>query len=258
MDTVLNLGLNEDSLKGLAHQTGDDMRFANDAYRRFIQMFGKIVIDIPGEAFEHVLDEAKDRKGPGSQDTDLDADDLRELIGHFLPAAEGADVVAGIRNTLPLAELARIDPTSYNGLRDVMRTLEGHYRDMCDSEFTIEKGRLWILQTRVGKRTAFGEWVMAHDMLEEGLIDADTALLRVDANRLEELFKRVISSKAASSAEPIATGLNASPGAASGRVVFSADEAQEWGSRGEKVILVRRETTPDDYHGMIASQGILT
>jgi pyruvate,orthophosphate dikinase len=346
MDTVLNLGLNEESLKGLAEQTGGDVRFANDAYRRFIQMFGKIVMNVPADAFEHALAAAKERKFEGATDADLEADDLRALIeeflqiyerhtgsvfpadpreqmtlaieavfkswngrraidyrrqnkisddlgtavnivamvfgnrgddsgtgvaftrdpatgekvpyGDYLPNAQGEDVVAGIRNTLPLARLAQIDPASYRGLRDVMDTLEGHYRDMCDIEFTIEKGHLWILQTRVGKRTAFGEWVMAHDMLEEGLIDADTALLRVDANRLEELFKRVISSAAAATAKPIATGLNASPGAASGRVVFSADDAQEWGSRGEKVILVRRETTPDDYHGMIASQGILT
>jgi pyruvate, orthophosphate dikinase len=344
MDTVLNLGLNEDSLKGLAQQTGGDVRFANDAYRRFIQMFGKIVMGVPADAFEDALDEAKQAKFEGASDTDLDADDLWKVVGRFLsiyqeqtgepfptepreqmrmateavfrswngkraidyrrqnkisddlgtavnivamvfgnrgddsgtgvaftrnpatgerlpygdylPNAQGEDVVAGIRNTLPLADLAKIDPTSNDGLMDVMRTLEGHYRDMCDIEFTIEKGRLWILQTRVGKRTAFGEWVMAYEMLEEGLIDADTALLRVDPNRLEELFKRVISGEAASS--PIATGLNASPGAATGRVVFSADDAQEWGARGEKVILVRRETTPDDYHGMIASQGILT
>src|SRR5438876_1477504 len=139
-----------------------------------------------------------------------------------------------------------------------MDTLETHYRDMCDIEFTIERGTLWVLQTRVGKRTAFAEWVMAHDMLEEGLISSDEALLRVDANRLEELFKRVISDKAKSDSKPIATGLNASPGAAVGRVVFTADDAQEWAEKGEKVILVRRETTPDDYHGMIRSQGILT
>src|SRR5439155_16597209 len=133
--------------------------------------------------------------------------------------------------------------------------LEGHYRDMCDIEFTIEKGRLWILQTRVGKRTAFGECVMAHNMLEEGLIDEDAALLRVDANRLEELFKRRVD---ASGQKAIARGLNASPGAATGKVVFTADDAEELGRTGERVILVRRETTPDDYHGMIASQGILT
>ncbi len=346
MDTVLNLGLNEESLKGLAAQSGGDLRFANDAYRRFIQMFGKIVMDVPGEAFEDALDRAKEAKGGGASDTDLDDEDLRGVIaafldiyrehtgsafpteprdqmrlaieavfkswngkrakdyrrqnkisddlgtavnvqsmvfgnrgedsgtgvaftrdpstgervpyGDYLPNAQGEDVVAGIRNTLHLAELETIDPTSYAGLIDVMQTLEQHYQDMCDIEFTIEKGKLWILQTRVGKRTAFGEWVMAYDMLEEGLIDADTALLRVDANRLEELFKRRISSTAAQTSSPIARGLNASPGAAIGKVVFSADEAQAWGARGEAVILVRRETTPDDYHGMIASQGILT
>ncbi|MBI3649154.1 MAG: pyruvate, phosphate dikinase [Actinobacteria bacterium] len=343
MDTVLNLGLNEDSLKGLVRQTGGDERFANDAYRRFIQMFGKIVMNVPGDAFEHALDEAKDRKGPGSQDTDLDADDLRALIsefrhiyeertgsgfptdpreqmrlaieavfkswngkrardyrrqnkisddlgtavnivamvfgnrgedsgtgvaftrdpamgekvpyGDYLANAQGEDVVAGIRNTLALAELQTIDPVSYGELLQVMHTLEMHYRDMCDIEFTIEKGRLWILQTRVGKRTALAEWVMAYDMLEEGLIDEDTALLRVDANRLEELFKRRVK---ADGAQAIAKGLNASPGAATGKVVFTADEAEQWARRGEKVVLVRRETTPDDYHGMIASQGILT
>ena len=138
---------------------------------------------------------------------------------------------------------------------DVMATLEGHYRDMCDIEFTIEKGKLWILQTRIGKRTAFAEWVMAYDMLDEGLIDEDEALLRVDANRLEELFKRRVK---ADGARPIAKGLNASPGAATGGVVFTADDAQERANAGDKVVLVRRETTPDDYHGMIASQGILT
>ncbi|MDP9329123.1 MAG: pyruvate, phosphate dikinase [Actinomycetota bacterium] len=346
MDTVLNLGLNPESVKGLAEQTGGDMRFANDAYRRFIQMFGKIVMNVPADEFEHALDAAKERKFEGAQDTDLDADDLRSLIdgfleiyeghtgsafptdpreqmtlaveavfkswngkravdyrrqnkisddlgtavnivamvfgnrgedsgtgvaftrdpatgekvpyGDYLSNAQGEDVVAGIRNTLPLSQLQELDPASYDELRQVMNTLEMHYRDMCDIEFTIEKGRLWILQTRIGKRTAFAEWVMAHDMLDEGLISQDEALLRVDANRLEELFKSVISAEAAATATPIATGLNASPGAASGLVVFTADEAQEWGSRGEKVILVRRETTPDDYHGMIAAQGILT
>ncbi len=343
MDTVLNLGLNEDSLKGLAHQTGEDIRFANDTYRRFIQMFGKIVMGVPAAAFEHALDAAKERKGSTAQDTDLDADDLRALIdgflaiyeqhtgsafptdpraqmrlateavfrswngkraidyrrqnkipddlgtavnvvamvfgnrgddsgtgvaftrdpstgervpyGDYLPNAQGEDVVAGIRNTLPLAKLGQLDPVSYGELLQVMHTLEMHYRDMCDIEFTIEKGRLWILQTRIGKRTALAEWVMAYDMLDEGLIDEETALLRVDANRLEELFKRRVK---ADESKPIAKGLNASPGAATGKAVFSADDAQSWARNGERVILVRRETTPDDYHGMIASQGILT
>jgi pyruvate, orthophosphate dikinase len=344
MDTVLNLGLNDDSVAGLAAQTGDDLRFARDAYRRFIQMFGKIVMDVPADAFEDALDEAKQAKGSNAQDTDLTADDLSALIdwfpasyrehtgsdfptdpkeqlrlaieavfkswngkrardyrrqnkisddlgtavnvvamvfgnrgddsgtgvaftrdpstgehvpyGDYLSNAQGEDVVAGIRNTLPLAKLEEIDAASYKGLREVMDTLEKHYRDMCDIEFTIEKGRLWILQTRVGKRTAFGEWVMANEMLSEGLIDEDTAVLRVDANRLEELFKRRVEVDGAGA---IATGLNASPGAATGAVVFSADEAERWAKDdGTKVILVRRETTPDDYHGMIASQGILT
>jgi pyruvate,orthophosphate dikinase len=343
MDTVLNLGLNDDSVQGLAKQSDGDWRFAWDAYRRFVQMFGKIVMNVPADAFEEALDRAKQAKGEGTQDTDLDADELKELHGEFLAIykqhtgqnfpsdpreqmrlateavfkswngrraidyrrqnkisddlgtavnivamvfgnrgmdsgtgvaftrdpstgekvpygdylenAQGEDVVAGIRNTKRVAELEQIDPTSYRGLIDVMNTLEGHYRDMCDIEFTIEKGKLWILQTRIGKRTAFAEWVMASDMVDEVLIDEDTALLRVDANRLEELFKRTVDAK---DADPIATGLNASPGAATGTVVFTADEAQERARSGEKVILVRRETTPDDYHGMIASQGILT
>jgi pyruvate,orthophosphate dikinase len=343
MDTVLNLGLNDDSVQGLAKQSDGDWRFAWDAYRRFVQMFGKIVMNVPADAFEEALDRAKQAKGEGTQDTDLDADELKELhagflaiykqhtqqdfpsdpreqmrlateavfkswngkraidyrrqnkisddlgtavnivamvfgnrgmdsgtgvaftrdpstgekvpYGDYLENAQGEDVVAGIRNTKRVAELEQIDPKSYRELIDVMNTLEGHYRDMCDIEFTIEKGKLWILQTRIGKRTAFAEWVMASDMLEERLLDEDTAFLRVDANRLEELFKRTVDAK---DAEPIATGLNASPGAATGTVVFTADDAQQHASASEKVILVRRETTPDDYHGMIASQGILT
>ncbi len=346
MDTVLNLGLNDVSVQGLAKQTDGDWRFAWDSYRRFVQMFGKIVMNIPGDAFEDKLDEAKHAKGPNAQDTDLDADDLQALLGEFqeiyrahtgsdfpqeprdqlrlaieavfkswngrraidyrrqnkisddlgtavnvvamvfgnrgmdsgtgvaftrdpatgekvpygdyLPNAQGEDVVAGIRNTLRLVELEQLDKTSYDELRQTMDTLERHYRDMCDIEFTIEKGTLWILQTRVGKRTAFAEWTMAYDMLDEGLVSEDEALLRVDSNRLEELFKRVIGEQAARQRRPIARGLNASPGAATGRVVFSADDAEERAGRGERVILVRRETTPDDYHGMIRSQGILT
>ncbi|MDP9119324.1 MAG: pyruvate, phosphate dikinase, partial [Actinomycetota bacterium] len=293
MDTVLNLGLNDRSVEGLAKRSDDDVRFARDAYRRFIQMFGRIVMDVPGEVFEEALDRAKERKGQGTQDTDLDADDLTALIeefrgiyrthtgeefpqdpkeqlrlaiaavfrswngrrardyrrqnkisddlgtavnvqamvfgnrgedsgtgvaftrdpstgekvpyGDYLQNAQGEDVVAGIRNTLRIVELETLDPTSYRELRRHMDTLERHYRDMCDIEFTIEKAKLWILQVRVGKRTAFAEWVMAHDMLAEQLIDADTALLRVDANRLEELFKRRVKAEGASA---IAKGLN--------------------------------------------------
>jgi pyruvate, orthophosphate dikinase len=343
MDTVLNLGLNDESVQGLTKQSDNDERFAWDAYRRFVQMFGKIVMDVPGHEFDDALERAKERKGANAQDTDLDAQDLRALHGEFLEIyrthtgsefpqdpreqlrlaveavfkswngkrardyrrqnkisddlgtavnvvamvfgnrgmdsgtgvaftrdpstgekvpygdylenAQGEDVVAGIRNTKRIADLEELDPASYRGLMDVMSTLEGHYRDMCDIEFTIEKGKLWILQTRIGKRTAFAEWVMAYDMLDEDLVDEDTGLLRVDANRLEELFKRRVK---ADGAEPIAKGLNASPGAATGEVVFTADDAEARAREGAKVILVRRETTPDDYHGMIASQGILT
>jgi pyruvate, orthophosphate dikinase len=345
MDTVLNLGLNDESIRGLAEQTGND-RFAWDAYRRFVQMFGKIVLDIPADRFEERLDEAKARKGDGAKDTDLMAEDLRALAeefkaivkeetgedfpqdprvqmekaieavfrswngaraiayrrqnkisdslgtavnivamvfgnmgedsgtgvaftrdpstgekvpyGDYLPNAQGEDVVAGIRNTLKLTELATIDPKSWEGLRKGMDVLEQHYRDMCDIEFTIERRKLWFLQTRVGKRTAFAEWVIAHDMVGEGLISRDEGLLRLDPNRLEQLFKWVIKRQLKESRKPAAHGLNASPGAAVGRAVFTADTAKEWAEKGEKVILVRRETTPDDYHGMVASQGILT
>ena len=255
MDTVLNLGLNEESLKGLAQQSGDDHRFARDAYRRFIQMFGKIVMDVPGDVFEHALDQAKARKDPNAQDTDLDEEDLNRLIREFLavyrqytgsefptdprsscasrsrPCSRswngkrardyrrqnkisddlgtavnvvamvfgnrGEDSGTGVGFTRPVerreAALRRLPPEragrgrggghpqhaparQAGGARpdvagqllEVMSTLEGHYRDMCDIEFTIEKGKLWILQTRVGKRTAFAEWVMAFDMLGEG------------------------------------------------------------------------------------------
>ncbi len=345
MDTVLNLGLNDESVQGLAAQTSNE-RFAWDAHRRFVQMFGKIVLDIDPDRFEHLLEDAKSAKGEGAKDTDLDADDLRELTarfkqvvreetgkefpsdpaaqlekaieavfrswntpravayrrqnkisddlgtavnvvamvfgnmgddsgtgvvftrnpatgekepyGDYLPNAQGEDVVAGIRNTLPVRELEGLDPSSYGKLLEGMETLERHYRDMCDIEFTIERGKLWFLQTRVGKRTSFAEWVMAYDMHAEGLISQDEGLLRLDADRLDQLFKPVIESAQASSESPATKGLNASPGAAVGRVVFTADAAESWAEQGEKVILVRRETTPDDYHGMIRSQGILT
>ena len=345
MDTVLNLGLNDRSVEGLARQTSND-RFAWDSYRRFVQMFGKIVLGIEAERFESLLDEAKERKGPEAKDTDLDAADLKELTnrfkgvvrdetgeefpqeprlqleraieavfrswntpravayrrqnkiaddlgtavnvvsmvfgnmgedsgtgvaftrdpssgdkepyGDYLTNAQGEDVVAGIRNTLRLEELSRLDRRSYDELRRGMDALEKHYRDMCDIEFTIERGKLWFLQTRVGKRTAYAEWVMAYDMWQEGLISTDEGLLRLDANRMEQLFKPVIREEQKRTENAATRGLNASPGAAVGKVVFTADAAREWAERGERVILVRRETTPDDYHGMIKSQGILT
>jgi pyruvate, orthophosphate dikinase len=342
MDTVLNVGLNDESVEGLAKQTGSD-RFAWDSYRRLLQMFGKTVMGVDGDEFESALDHAKEERGV-SNDVDLDEGDLRRLVGEFkriiadatgrdfpqdpqeqlklgieavfgswdnkravdyrrknkiddslgtavnvqsmvfgnkgddsgtgvaftrnpangdpspygdyLPNAQGEDVVAGIRNTLALDQMAEVQPSAWEELRGHMGTLEQRYRDMCDIEFTVEQGKLWLLQTRVGKRTAFAEWVMAFDMLDEGLIDVDMAVLRLDANRLEELFKKVIAAEQAG--EPIASGLNASPGAAVGKAVFTADDAQAWAERGEPVILVRRETTPDDYHGMIRSEGILT
>jgi len=340
MDTVLNVGLNDESVEGLAKQTGSQ-RFAWDSYRRLLQMFGKTVMGVDGDHFEEAIDEAKNAKGVRN-DVDLDDGDLRALVdqfkkiivsqtgrefplepveqlrqgieavfgswdnkraidyrrknkisddlgtavnvqsmvfgnkgddsgtgvaftrnpangdphpyGDYLSNAQGEDVVAGIRNTLALDQMGEVQPRAWEELQQHMRTLERHYRDMCDIEFTVEQGKLWLLQTRIGKRTAFAEWIMAYDMLDEGLIDVDTAMLRLDADRLEELFKKVI----ASGGEAIATGLNASPGAAVGKAVFTADDAEAWAQRGEPVILVRRETTPDDYHGMIRSQGILT
>src|SRR5438874_5149335 len=305
MDTVLNLGLNDVSVQGLAQQTSNE-RFAWDAYRRFVQMFGKIVLGIDPDRFEHLLEEAKEAKGEGAKATDLDADDLRELTsrfkevvrketgedfpaepgaqlekaieavfkswntpravayrrqnkisddlgtavnvvamvfgnmgedsgtgvvftrnpatgakepyGDYLPNAQGEDVVAGIRNTLPVTQLRDLDRTSYDQLLEGMDTLERHYRDMCDIEFTIERGKLWFLQTRVGKRTSFAEWVMAHDMVGEGLISVEEGLLRLDPNRLEQLFKPVIREDLKGSRTPATKGLNASPGAAVGRV----------------------------------------
>ena len=343
MDTVLNLGLNDQSVQGLVEQTGS-ARFAWDSYRRLVQMYGKTVMGVDGDRFEAALEEAKEQRGV-KNDVELDEGDLRGLVevfkaiiaadtgrgfpqdpteqltggieavfgswdnrravdyrrknkiddglgtavniqamvfgnkgedsgtgvaftrnpangdphpyGDYLGNAQGEDVVSGIRNTLQLADMGEVQPRAWAELQGHMGTLEGHYRDMCDIEFTVEGGRLWLLQTRVGKRTAVAEWIMAFDMLQEGLIDLDVALLRLDADRLEELFKQVIAEGALDD-EPIATGLNASPGAAVGRAVFSADDAQAWATRGERVILVRRETTPDDYHGMICSQGILT
>ena len=342
MDTVLNVGLNDDSVEGLAKQTGSQ-RFAWDSYRRLLQMFGKTVMGVDGDRFEEALEEAKRSKGV-KNDVDLDEGDLRALVtrfkqviaaetgrdfpqepqeqlrlgieavfgswdnkravdyrrknkipddlgtavnvqsmvfgnkgddsgtgvaftrnpangdrlpyGDYLPNAQGEDVVAGIRNTLKLEEMADVQPQAWEELKRHLEALEHHYRDMCDVEFTVEQGKLWMLQTRIGKRTAFAEWIMAYDMLEEGLIDVGAAVLRLDANRLEELFKKVVAEETGQQA--IASGLNASPGAAVGRAVFTADEAQAWAERGEQVILVRRETTPDDYHGMIRSQGILT
>jgi pyruvate,orthophosphate dikinase len=342
MDTVLNLGLNDTSVGGLAKQTNNE-RFALDSYRRFVQMFGRIVLDISGDAFEDALTELRETKGVES-DTDLDADDLRGLVetfkgivgekagvefpqdprdqlrlaieavfrswngkrardyrrmegipddlgtavnvqtmvfgnkgddsgtgvaftrdpatgenkgyGDFLANAQGEDVVAGIRVTEHLDAMGRHFPEPQRQLLDIMDRLEKHYRDMCDIEFTIEQGRLFILQTRVGKRTAAAALQMATDMVTEGLIDKREAVLRVQPHQLDQLLHPQFDPEA--TYEAITSGLKASPGAAVGKVYFTADEAESRHEAGEKVILVRPETSPDDLHGMIAAEGILT
>ena len=342
MDTVLNIGLSDESVHGLAKQAGNE-RFAWDSYRRLIQMFGKTVLGIDGEAFERALDTAKRVKGATS-DLDLDASDLRTLTesfkeivlertgrhfpqdpreqmdlairavfeswnadrailyrrqeripadlgtavnvvamvfgnlgldsgtgvaftrdpgsgqqgiyGDYLQNAQGEDVVAGIRNTMPLQELERIDAKSYAELLGIMSTLETHYRDLCDIEFTIERGKLWMLQTRVGKRTAGAAFRIATQLVDQGLIDMDEALCRVTGSQLAQLmFPRF---DVGHGATKITTGVSASPGAAVGAAVFDSARAVERAAVGEQVILIRRETNPDDLHGMIAAEGILT
>jgi pyruvate, orthophosphate dikinase len=179
----------------------------------------------------------------------------RGVYGDYLPNAQGEDVVAGIRDTLPLARLEQLDPTSYRRLREIMATLEDRYRDMCDIEFTIERAKLWMLQTRVGKRTPAAAFVVACQLVDEGLINLDEALRRVTGEQLAQLmFPRF----AAADAEVLTTGMNASPGAATGAVVFDSTAAVTRAAAGERVILVRRETNPDDLNGMIAAQGVLT
>ena len=342
MDTVLNIGLSDESVDGLAKQSGNE-RFAWDAYRRLIQMFGKTVLDIDGEHFEQAIDAAKNAKGVAS-DTELTAEDLKALTatykelvrehagrefpqdpreqmdlavvavfnswnsaravlyrrqeripaalgtavsivamvfgnlgddsgtgvaftrdpgtgaqgvyGDYLQNAQGEDVVAGIRNTVPLQELERIDKTSYDQLMTIMRTLENHYRDLCDIEFTIERGKLWMLQTRVGKRTAAAAFRIAVQLVQQGMIDMDEAVRRVGGDQLARLmFPRF---DASGEVTLITKAISASPGAAVGKAVFDSKTAVAWAAAGEKVILVRRETTPDDLHGMIAAEGVLT
>ncbi|WP_406046664.1 pyruvate, phosphate dikinase [Kribbella sp. NBC_00889] len=342
METVLNVGLNDDSVNGLAHHSGNP-RFAWDAYRRLIQMFGKTVLGMDGDVFEGAIEAAEEAKGTRN-DLDLDADDLKRLVetfkqavhehtgrefpqdprtqmdlaieavfgswnserailyrrqeriptdlgtavnicsmvfgnlgmdsgtgvaftrdpssgqpgvyGDYLQNAQGEDVVAGIRNTVPLADLEQIDKTSYDDLMAIMAKLEGHYRDLCDIEFTVERGKLWMLQTRVGKRTAAAAFRIATSLIDEGVIDTDEALKRVKGAQLAQLmFPRF---DADADTDLITKAIGASPGAASGTIVFTSAAAVEAADRGEKVILVRRETNPDDLHGMIAAQGILT
>jgi pyruvate,orthophosphate dikinase len=342
METVLNVGLNDDSVHGLVHQSGNS-RFAWDAYRRLIQMFGKTVLGMEGDVFEDAIEAAKQRKGTDN-DLDLDADDLRALVdvfkaavhehtgrefpqnpreqmdlaiqavfgswnserailyrrqeripsdlgtavtvcsmvfgnlgmdsgtgvaftrdpatgqpgvyGDYLQNAQGEDVVAGIRNTVPLAELEKIDKLSYDELLAIMAKLEAHYKDLCDIEFTIERGKLWMLQTRVGKRTAAAAFRIATSLIDEGMIDIDEALRRVTGAQLAQLMFPRFDTEA--DRQLLTKAIGASPGAASGKVVFTSAAAVAAAERGEKVILVRRETNPDDLNGMIAAQGILT
>ncbi|GGW18415.1 pyruvate, phosphate dikinase [Streptomyces capoamus] len=342
MDTVLNIGLSDASVQGLAAQAGDE-RFAWDSYRRLIQMFGKTVLGVDGELFEEALDKAKAAKKV-TVDTDLEAADLKKLVttfkkivkkeagrdfpqdpreqmdlaikavfdswngdraklyrrqeriphdlgtavnvcsmvfgnlgpdsgtgvaftrdpasghqgvyGDYLQNAQGEDVVAGIRNTVPLAELEQIDKKSYDQLMQIMETLENHYKDLCDIEFTIERGQLWMLQTRVGKRTAGAAFRIATQLVDQGLIDETEALQRVTGAQLAQLMFPRFDEQA--KVEQVARGIAASPGAAVGKAVFDSYTAVKWSRSGEKVILVRRETNPDDLDGMIAAEGILT
>ncbi len=342
METVLNIGLNDESVEGLATQTGNP-RFAWDSYRRLVQMFAKTVLHLEGEHFEDAIDAAKEAKGV-TADVDLDADDLKALTttfkalveqdsgepfpqdpgaqlraaiiavfkswnsdrailyrrreripadlgtavnvqamvfgnrgdtsgsgvsftrdpatgakgvyGDYLQNAQGEDVVAGIRNTLPLTDLETIDKTSYDELLAIMQRLEDHYRDMCDIEFTVEDGKLWMLQTRVGKRTAAAAFRIATDFLDEGMISEDEALQRVTGDQLAQLMFPHFGS--AGDRTLLAKGMSASPGAAVGQAVFDSVTAVAMAEEGIPVILVRRETTPDDLHGMVAAKGVLT
>jgi len=341
MDTVLNLGLNDKTINGLIRMSGNE-RFAWDAYRRFIQMFGNVVMGIEKDAFEHIIHEAK-KKRKLKLDIEMTAEDLKGLVvkfkakvkqiakrdfpqevweqltmardavfgswnnpraityrklndipgnlgtavnvqamvfgnmgetsatgvgftrdpstgakvfyGEYLTNAQGEDVVAGIRTPHPIADLEKEMPEVYRQLRDITNKLERHYRDVQDFEFTVQEGKLFMLQTRTGKRTAHAAVKIAVDMVQEGLITKEEAVLRVEPASLDQLLHPVIDPKA--KLEVIAKGLPASPGAASGMVVFTADEAVRWAKKNP-VILVRPETTPDDIHGMDAAKGILT
>ena len=342
METVLNIGLNDDSVVGLGEVSGDE-RFAWDSYRRLIQMFGKTVLDIDGDHFSRVLDAKKAERGVGL-DYELSVDALRELVeeykrivveragidfpqdprvqldmateavfrswnterahiyrrrekiphdlgtavnvctmvfgnmgqtsgtgvcftrdpstgrsgvyGDYLVNAQGEDVVSGIRNTLSLADLERLDKNSYDELRSIMRRLETHYRDLCDIEFTIERGKLWLLQTRVGKRTAAAAFRVATQLVDEKLITADEALTRVTGEQLTQLMFPQFAD--VGDRDLLTRAMPASPGAAVGHIVFDNSEAIARSQAGEPVILVRRETNPDDLPGMVAATGVLT
>ncbi|MDE4541607.1 pyruvate, phosphate dikinase [Thermoanaerobacterium sp. R66] len=345
MDTILNLGLNDDTVVGLAEATNNE-RFAYDSYRRFIQMFSDVVMGIEKNKFEAILDAVKEENG-AKYDTDLTAENLKEVVkrykelykkemgvdfpqdpkiqlleavkavfrswdnpraivyrrlndipsdwgtavnvqtmvfgnmgndsgtgvaftrnpatgekalfGEFLMNAQGEDVVAGIRTPQPISTLKDIMPEVYNQFTEIANKLENHYRDMQDIEFTIERSKLYMLQTRNGKRTAQAALKVAIDLVNEGLIDEKEAVLRVDPKQLDQLLHPMFDADALKAAKPIAKGLPASPGAAAGKVYFTADDAVEAAKgRGEKVVLVRMETSPEDIEGMVVAQGILT
>jgi pyruvate,orthophosphate dikinase len=358
MDTVLNLGLNETTLQGLIRISGNE-RFGWDAYRRFISMFGRIVLNVPTRAakgkdgstveynrFDEALEAAKVKHGKDAKDTDLDVDDLKKLViayknivkdtigrdfpddpneqldlaikavfaswfgkrandyrnsqkiahdlgtavnvvtmvfgnmgndsgtgvaftrdpntgekvlfGEYLVNAQGEDVVAGIRTAAPISSLAKEMPKAYNEFKKIAEKLEKHYKDVQDLEFTIERGRLYMLQTRSAKRTAAAAVRIAIDMVKEKLITQEQALARIEPGQVDQLLRDQFDPKARAAAKRMAKGLNASPGAAVGKAVFHADTAVAWVEKGQKVVLVREETSPDDFHGMAVAQGILT
>ena len=344
MDTILNLGLNEDVVNTIA-QKSNNPRWAWDCYRRFIQMYSDVVMEVGKKYFEQLIDQMKEKKGV-KLDVELTADDLKELagqfkaeykakigqdfpsdpkeqlmgaiqavfrswdnpranvyrrdndipyswgtavnvqmmafgnmgddcgtgvaftrdpatgekklMGEFLTNAQGEDVVAGVRTPMPIAQMAEKFPAAFAQFQQVCRTLEDHYRDMQDMEFTVEHGKLFMLQTRNGKRTAPAALKIACDLVDEGMIDEKKAVMMIDPRNLDTLLHPQFDAKALKAATPMGKGLGASPGAACGKVVFSAADAEAWKERGEKVVLVRLETSPEDITGMKASQGILT
>ena len=344
MDTILNLGLNEEVVDVIAKQSGNP-RWAWDCYRRFIQMYSDVVMEVGKKYFEQLIDEMKEKKGV-KQDVELTADDLKELagqfkaeykskigedfpsdpkeqlmgavkavfrswdnpranvyrrdndipyswgtavnvqsmafgnmgddcgtgvaftrdpatgekklMGEFLTNAQGEDVVAGVRTPMPIAQMAEKFPEAFNQFKDVCQKLENHYRDMQDMEFTVEHGKLYMLQTRNGKRTAQAALKIACDLVDEGMRTEQEAVAMIDPRNLDTLLHPQFDQAALKAATPVGKGLGASPGAACGKIVFSAEDAVEWKGRGEKVVLVRLETSPEDITGMKASQGILT
>ena len=344
MDTILNLGLNEEVVEVMAKKSGNP-RWAYDCYRRFIQMYSDVVMEVGKKYFEELIDKMKEEKGV-TMDTELTAEDLKELanqfkaeykekigvdfpsdpkdqlmgaikavfrswdnpranvyrrmndipyswgtavnvqmmafgnmgdtsgtgvaftrnpatgekklFGEFLMNAQGEDVVAGVRTPQTIDQLAEVMPECYEQFVKICNTLETHYRDMQDMEFTIEDRKLYMLQTRNGKRTAFAALKIACDLVDEGMISEKEAVAMIDPRSLDSLLHPQFDAAALKKATPLATALAASPGAACGRIVFTADDAKEWAAKGEKVVLVRLETSPEDIEGMVASQGILT